>query len=366
MKWSWKIARVAGIDVYIHATFLLLIAWIGISAFLAGRNLLSVLDAVGFIIALFACVVLHEYGHALTARGYGIPTRDITLLPIGGLARLERMPEKPSQEFWVALAGPAINIVIAGLLFLILVVTGEFNFANLFNTGSGSFFQRLLAVNLSLALFNLIPAVPMDGGRVVRSVLAIWMKYDRATRIAATLGQGIALVFGFVGLFTNPFLLFIALFVWIGAAQESNLAQMKSSLSGIPISMAMLTDFHTLSTRDSLSKVVALIISGSQHDFPVLEDGKVVGILTWQNLLRDLAQFGQEGTVGRAMTCSYEVVNSNQMLEEVSLRLQVTGCRALPVVHDGELVGLITLENIGEFVMIRDALGGSGLRSTRR
>jgi Zn-dependent protease/CBS domain-containing protein len=361
MKWSWKIARVAGIDVYIHATFLVLIGWIGISAFLARRNFLSVLEGVGFIIALFAC----EFGHALTARQYGIPTRDIVLLPIGGVARMERMPDKPFQEFWVALAGPAVNIVIAGLLFFLLAVTGGLNLANLFNTGTGNFVQRLLAVNVSLALFNLIPAFPMDGGRVVRSLLALWLKYDRATQIAATLGQGIALIFGFVGLLTNPFLLFIALFVWIGAGQESSMAQMKSSLSGIPISQAMLTDFHTLSTRDPLAKAVALIISGSQHDFPVLEDGKVVGILTRQNLLRDLALQGQEGTVGHAMTCSYEVVDSNQMLEEVSQRLQVTECRALPVVHNGELVGLVTMENIGEFLMIRDALGGRGLRSTR-
>jgi Zn-dependent protease/CBS domain-containing protein len=365
MKWSWKIARVAGIDVFIHATFLLLLGWIGISAYLTGRTLLSVLEGVGFIVALFACVVLHEFGHALTARRYGIQTRDIVLLPIGGVARMERMPDKPFQEFWVALAGPAVNIVLAGLLFFLLLITGGLNLANLFNTGSGSFMQRLLAVNVSLALFNLIPAFPMDGGRVVRSLLALWLKYDRATQIAATLGQGIALIFGFAGLLTNPFLLFIALFVWIGAAQESSMAQMKSSLSGIPISQAMLTDFHTLSTRDTLSKAVALIISGSQHDFPVLEDGKVVGILTRQNLLRDLAQHGQEGTVGQAMTCSYEVVDSNQMLEEVSQRLQVTACRALPVVHNGELVGLVTLENIGEFLMIRDALGGRGLRSTR-
>lgn len=356
MKWSWKIARIAGIDIYIHATFLLLLGWIAISAWIGGRNLASTLAGVGFVLALFACVVLHEYGHALTARHYGIPTKDITLLPIGGVARLERMPENPAHEFWVALAGPLVNVVIAAVLFIILSFTGGLAGINLLNINSGNFLQRMLAVNVSLALFNLIPAFPMDGGRVVRAALATRMNYTRATQVAATLGQGIAFIFGFIGLFTNPFLLFIALFVWIGAAQETSMAQMKSSLSGIPISQAMLTDFRTLSTQDRLSRAVELILAGSQHDFPVIEGGRVVGILTRKTLLRELSQHGENGLVGDAMTCGFETVDSSQMLEEVSQRLETTECRAMAVVHNSALVGMITMENIGEFLMIRDAL----------
>ena len=365
MKWSWKIARIAGIDVYIHATFLLLVGWIALSAWLGSRSLVATLSGIGFILALFACVVLHEYGHALTARHYGITTRDITLLPIGGVARLERMPEDPRQEFWVALAGPLVNLAIAALLFGFLFFTNNLDNFGLFSINSGNFLQRMLSINLSLMLFNLIPAFPMDGGRVVRAALATRLNYGRATQVAASLGQGIALIFGFIGLFTNPFLLFIAFFVWIGAAQETSMAQMKSSLSGIPISQAMITDFHTLSTQDRLSRAVELIIAGSQHDFPVLEGGRVAGILTRKTLLRELALHGQDELVGDAMTCDYEMVDSNQMLEEVSQRLETTECRALPVVHNGELVGLVTMENIGEFMMIRDALSGSSLRTAR-
>jgi len=168
MKWSWKIATVAGIDIYMHTTFLLLIGWIAVSAWLAQRNLPAVLGSVLFVLALFACVVLHEYGHALTARKYGIQTRDITLLPIGGVARLERMPEKPIQELWVALAGPAVNVVIAVLLYIWLVATNTLGPITSLSATSGNFFERLLVVNISLVLFNLIPAFPMDGGRVVR------------------------------------------------------------------------------------------------------------------------------------------------------------------------------------------------------
>ncbi|MEJ5200225.1 MAG: site-2 protease family protein, partial [Anaerolineae bacterium] len=222
MKWSWKIGEFAGIGVYMHATFLLLIGWVALSGWLAGRTLNAALSGVVFILALFLCVVLHEYGHALTARRYGIKTRDITLLPIGGVARLERMPDDPRQELWVALAGPAVNFVIAAVLLAGLLATGTWRSFNLAQLGDSSFLGRLLSINISLALFNLIPAFPMDGGRAVRALLATRLEYTQATHIAATLGQAIALIFGFIGLFTNPLLVFVALFVWMGAGQEAS------------------------------------------------------------------------------------------------------------------------------------------------
>src|SRR5215211_3304187 len=280
MKWQWKLGRFAGIDVYVHATFLLLIGWVGYSHWLENQNWGEVLSGILFILALFLCVVLHEYGHALTARRYGIKTRDITLYPIGGVARLERMPDKPIEELWVALMGPAVNVVIAALIFVYLFVTNNLVPMDQLTVASGSFLARLMAVNVSLVLFNLIPAFPMDGGRVLRALLAMRMDYVRATQIAANIGQGLAFVFGFIGLFSNPFLLFIAFFVWIGASQEASMVQMKNSVSGIPVTRAMLTDFKTLSPRDTLSQVVGLILAGSQHDFPVLDaTGKVIGIL---------------------------------------------------------------------------------------
>lgn len=356
MKWSWKLGEVAGIGVYMHATFLLLIGWVALSHWLEGRTLAAVLAGVGFILALFACVVLHEFGHALTAKKYGIKTRDITLLPIGGVARLERMPDKPIQELWVALAGPAVNVVIAAALWVWLDFTAALEPLERLSVAGGSFLERLMLVNVFLVLFNMIPAFPMDGGRVLRALLAMRMEYTRATQAAASVGQGLAFLMGFVGLFTNPFLLFIAFFVWIGAAQEASLVQMKSALGGIPVSRAMLTDFRTLSPRDSLARAVELILAGSQQDFPVMGNGHVAGVLTRGDLLTALPSRGQGALVADVMRREFRVVDSFEMLEPVFARLQECECHTLPVTHGGRLVGLVTMDNVGEFLAIQTAL----------
>jgi Zn-dependent protease len=363
MKWSWKIARVAGIDIFMHATFLLLIGWVAISAWLSQRSVPGVLEAIGFILVLFACVVLHEYGHALTARKYGIQTRDITLLPIGGVARLERMPDKPMQEFWVALAGPAVNVVIAAVLFVVLLATNTLQPLAGLSITEGSFLTRLLVVNISLALFNLIPAFPMDGGRVVRALLATRMEYTRATHVAATLGQGLALVFGFLGLFGNPFLLFIAFFIWIAASQESSMVQVKSALSGIPVSRAMLTNFETVAPTDPLSRPVELLLASSQHDFPVVVDSKVVGLLLREDLIRALSQHSESLFISHVMRKDFRTIDSSQMLDGITQQIQEERQNMLPVVHNGELVGVITLENIGEFMMIQSAVRAGKMAS---
>ena len=356
MKGSWKIGQVAGIGLYIHATFLLLIGWVALSHWIAGQSVQAVLKGVGFILALFGCVLLHELGHALTAKKYGIKTRDITLLPIGGLARLERMPDKPIQELWVALAGPAVNVVIALGLFAWLDMMASLQPLAELGVTEGSFLQRLMIVNIFLAVFNMTPAFPMDGGRVLRALLATQMDYTRATQIAATVGQGLALGFGFIGLFGNPMLLFIALFVWIGAAQEASMTQMKSALGGIPVSMAMIREFHTLTSTDSLARAIDLILSGSQADFPVVDHGGVVGVLTRNDLLIALAKNGQTTPVTAVMHRDVQVVDEGEMLEIAFARLQDSQCQTLPVTSRGRLVGLVTTENVGEFVMIQAAL----------
>jgi Zn-dependent protease/predicted transcriptional regulator len=360
MKWQWKLGRFAGIDVFVHATFLLLIGWVGYSQWLENRNWGDVLNGILFILALFLCVVLHEYGHALTARRYGIKTRDITLYPIGGVARLERMPEKPIEELWVALMGPAVNVVIGALLLVYLVATNTLVPFNQVTVGSGSVFERLMIVNFTLVLFNLLPAFPMDGGRVLRALLAMRMDYVRATQVAAYIGQGMAFLLGFIGLFGNPFLLFIALFVWIGASQEAGAVQVKNSLGGIPVTRAMMTDFRTLSPGDTLARVVAYILAGSQHDFPVVDaNGRVAGVLERDSFMKALTEHGQSASVMNFIRSDLPEVDSHEMLEPVLTRLQEFGLKSLPVTHGGQLVGMITMENITEFLMIRSALNAA-------
>jgi len=363
MKWSWKITTIAGIDVFIHATFLLIIGWVGLSYWQQTGTLTGTLEGILFTLLLFGCVVLHEFGHALTARRYGIKTRDITLYPIGGVARLERMPDRPIQELWVALAGPAVNVVIALLLLGWLVVSNTLAPITGLSMTGGPFLERLLLVNVSLVLFNLIPAFPMDGGRVLRSLLALRLEYTRATQIAATVGQGLALLLGLAGLFSNPFLVFIAFFVWIGAGQEASMVQMKTALGGIPVSKAMLTDFQVLSPRDTIGRAAELILSGSQTDFPVLEGNEVMGVLTRSDILTALSGQGKDVLVSGIMRREIQTVDANEMLEPAFARLQACDCHTMPVISHGQLVGLLTSDNIGEFLMIQAAIGQTRIQN---
>lgn len=354
MSWSLKLGTIAGIRVQVHFTFLLFLGWIIVSGLIAGKSQQVVLANAAFMLALFGCVVLHEFGHALTAKRYGILTKDITLLPIGGVARLERMPDDPRQELWVALAGPAVNVVLAAGLWTWLSITrGGFNLAAI-DVANSTFAERLLIVNISLVIFNLLPAFPMDGGRVVRAILATRMDYTRATQIAANLGQGMALLFGILGFFGNPMLIFIALFVWIGAGQEASMVLMKSALGGIPVSAAMMTNFETVAPHDSLDHVSQLILSGAQQDFPVLDQNQVVGVVTREDLLKALAR-KDAPSVNEIMRRDFPLAHASDMLESALQRLQASLCPTMPVVQNDTLVGLLTAENLGEFLIIQNA-----------
>jgi Zn-dependent protease/predicted transcriptional regulator len=354
MPWSWKLARIAGIDVYVHATFFMVVAWIALIHWSESQTLAGVIEGVGFILVLFACVVAHEFGHALTARRYGIRTRDITLLPIGGLARLERMPDVPVQELWVALAGPAVNLVIAILLFLGLHASGLWQSIDRIGVTTGAFAERVMLANVVLAVFNLLPAFPMDGGRALRALLATRMEYTRATQRAALIGQGMAILFGFIGLQGNPILIFIALFVWIGAGQEASMVQMKSALAGIPLRRAMLTDFRALTPTSTLGDAVDVLLSGSQQDFPVVRNGRVEGMLTRSDLVKALTRSGRAAHVADNMR-QCPTAEASEMLETVFGRLQGRDCHTIPVLDRGALIGLVTMDNVGEFIMIQAA-----------
>jgi Zn-dependent protease/CBS domain-containing protein len=356
MRWSWKLGEFRGIGVYMHATFLVLIVIVVMGHWAEGNDLAKTLEGVLFVLAMFGCVVLHEFGHALTAARFGIRTRDITLLPIGGVARLERMPREPLQELWVALAGPAVNVVIAGVLLGWLWLTGGFAPLEQLSVASGPLVERLLAVNVLLVAFNLLPAFPMDGGRVLRALLATRLEYTRATQIAASVGQGMALLFGLFGMFFNPFLVFIALFVWIGAAGEASMARVAAALDGIPAARAMVTGFTALAPHDPLGRAVDQTLAGWQQDFPVVEDDRVVGILTQAGLLKSLAERGREAPVREVMQTDIRTVEASEMMETAFERMQSCACHTLPVVDRGRLVGLVTTQNVGEFIAIQSAL----------
>ncbi len=356
MKWSIKIGRYLGIDVYMHFTFLLLVSWVAYASWRQEQSVAAAAAGVAFILSIFLCIVLHEFGHALTARRYGVKTRDIILLPIGGLARLERIPTHPFQELYVALAGPAVNVVIAAGLFAWLHITATFEPLQSLTLTTGPFLERLMAVNLFLIVFNLIPAFPMDGGRVLRALLATRQDYSRATQTAAVIGQGIAVVFGFIGLLYNPFLLFIALFVWIGAAQEASMVQLKSAIGGIPVQQAMINDFRMLSISDSLDRAVELTLSGSQKDFPVVDNARLVGILTQSDLLKALAEKEKHPTVATAIQTDFAEVDGGEMLESAFSKLRDCNCHTLPVTRASQIVGLVTMDNLGEYMRIQAAI----------
>jgi len=356
MNWSFKLGRFLGIDVFVHYTFLLLLGFIGIAHWVAGQSVAAALSGVLFFGILFACVLLHEYGHALMARRFGIGTQDITLLPIGGVARLERMPDKPIQELWVALAGPAVNVVIAGVLAIWLSLTGTWQPLDSLGIAEGNLVERILAANVFLVLFNLLPAFPMDGGRVVRALLAMRLEYSRATRIAATLGKGMAVVFAVSGLFGNPMLLLIALFVWIGASQEAAATQFKSAVAGALVREAALANFVTVPASATLRDLTKIMLSESQQDFPVMADGDVVGILVHTEILAALPSHPLDTPVTAIMRTEFDTVEESSPLDEALTHLRHDGGSAIPVMGRGRLTGLLTAENLTEYSVIRQAI----------
>jgi stage IV sporulation protein FB len=357
MAWSLSIGRIAGTEVRIHFTFLLFLIWIFAANYASGGRA-AAWDSTIFIVLLFGCVLLHEYGHILTARVFGVATPDVTLLPIGGVARLERIPEEPYQEFLVAIAGPAVNVVIA--LALVVFAGANLDPQYLATVGSAgvSMVDRLAIVNIFLVLFNLIPAFPMDGGRVLRALLAIPLGFVRATQVAATIGQGLAFGFGIIGLFYSPMLILIAVFVYLAASSEAHVVALRSMSRGVPVGAAMMTQFVTLSPEDGIEHAVQTLLRTSQGEFPVVDaSGKPVGLLTRNDLIRALKQLGPDARVGDAMSPGMPTIGQRQCLEDAFKILTEKQSPAVAVVDaNNRLAGLITSETIGEMIMLNNAL----------
>lgn len=357
MAWSVHIGSIAGTAIRVHVTFLLFLAWIFISGY-AGGGADAAVSALVFILLVFACVTAHEFGHIFTARAFGVPTPDVTLLPIGGVARLARIPEKPSEEFLVAIAGPLVNVAIA--IILAVVAGADLSERHLVTIDSGqvSMVDRLAAVNIFLAVFNMIPAFPMDGGRVLRAVLALKLGHVRATEIAAKIGQLTAFALGFVGLFFNPLLIFIAIFVYLAAASESQLVTIRAMSRDVPVSAAMITEFATLSPDEGIDTAVQTLLRTSQSEFPVTDhDGHLIGILGRDGIIRALKEHGPDARVGDVMTAGIPTIGNRRCLEEAFRLLQEDSVPAVGVVDlAGRLVGLVTSETVGEMLMVREAL----------
>jgi stage IV sporulation protein FB len=357
MPWSLNIGKVAGTSIRIHATFLLLLAWIFGASYISGGAAVA-WNSLAFILLLFLCVLLHEFGHIFTARAFGIQTPDVTLLPIGGVARLERIPENPLEEFLIAIAGPAVNVVIALAL---VVLAGASLQADRFTEVESTriaLVDRLAAVNLFLALFNMIPAFPMDGGRVLRALLATRLGYVQATEISATIGQWVAFALGFLGLFGNPMLIFIAIFVYLAASAEAHLVAIRAMSRGVPVSAAMMTQFATLTPDEHIDTAVETLLRTSQGEFPVVDaSGRPVGVLARNELIRALKQLGPDARVADAMTDGISTVSQRHCLEDAFRLLQEKSAPAVGVVDaDGRLVGLVTPETVGEMLMLHQAM----------
>lgn len=355
MGWSFPIGSVKGTVVRVHLTFLLFLVFIAYATYAQGGSAVAV-ESIAYILLLFLCVLLHEFGHVFAARRYGVQTPDVTLLPIGGVARLERIPERPRQELIVALAGPAVNVVIAAVLFIVLrgLGAGAFEFTN----PDIGLAQRLLAANLILVAFNLIPAFPMDGGRVLRALLAYRLGYARGTQIAAGVGQGVAFLFGIFGLFTgNVILLFIALFVFLGAVAEAQAVQTRHVGRGLLVADAMIRRYETLAASDSIADAADALIRTTQHEFPVIDAaGRLQGMLTRDCMIKALRAKGAQSLVGETMRTDIPTVHCRQNLESA---LRLLAERRLPAVgvigSDERLVGYVTPENVSELMMTAEA-----------
>lgn len=361
MSSSLQLGRFAGIRVQIHWTFWLLFLFIAFLVFSNQGTWTDLLWHSIFIVGLFFCVVLHEFGHALTAKKFGIDTRSITLLPIGGLASLKKIPDNPTEEFLVAIAGPAVNVVIALILALVVPVesyTGmdaealqeELSMI----TGNNIFFY-LLTANIALVLFNLIPAFPMDGGRIFRALLSMKMGRIRATQIAASLGKILALVFFLYGLFYGIILSVIAVFVWFGAHSENIMIQQIELMRGYKIRDAMITEYTALNPDDTLETVVEKILASTEQDFVVIDNGEIAGILYLADLSQALKQSGEHARVRNVMDTSVRTLEAGAELSTAYQKLNRQNRNFFPVMENGEIVGVMDMNNINEFLTFRSA-----------
>ncbi|MEJ1222464.1 site-2 protease family protein [Sediminicola sp. 1XM1-17] len=357
MKGALHLGRIAGIKIEIHWTFSFLLIWVVFLDMQKGGDLNSSLLSILLILMLFICVVLHELGHALTAKRFGIGTKKITLLPIGGVALLEKMPEKPGQELLVAIAGPAVNVLIAMLLsffipfhnYFALDPAGLEDFLN--TSGFQSFLLFLFIANIMLVVFNMIPAFPMDGGRVLRALLAYKLGRVKATEIASGLGQILAVLFFMLGILINPFLILIALFIFMGAYGENQMVKQQSVLEGHIVKEAMLTKLTILHPWNSMEEAVHAVLASTEKDFVVTDNNRIVGVLYHKDIIKNA---GKPATLIKdVMQTNIRTVDISQAITTVLEYIRNEKSTFFPVTRNNELVGAIDMTNISEFIVFK-------------
>ena len=359
MRWSFPVGRLFGVQVLVHATFPLLLIYVALESLAASHDIHRATQMVVLTLLMFGCVLAHEFGHVLTARRFGCQTRNVTILPIGGVANLESLPEKPWQELLMAAAGPLVNAAI--VLALLPIVGLKVLLSSTANDPDALLDNlplMLMAANVFMAVFNLLPAFPMDGGRMLRALLAMRISYVRATQIAARVGRILAVVFCAASFWTSPTLAIIGVVVWIGAGREASVVTSRALLDGVRVRSAMLTDFGSLSPFDTLGETVSRVIAGVQKSFPVVNQGHLMGLLTHRNLVRSLSLRGGDVLVSDVMNQDYATASPEEQLQQVLARVSVQGQEAtlIPVLDGDQLVGLLSLENIGEYLALRDAI----------
>ncbi|MBP9926221.1 MAG: site-2 protease family protein [Cyclobacteriaceae bacterium] len=353
MNYKLYIGKVSGIKIFIHWTFVLLIAWIVYNDVKAGLGINDILWSVGFVFTIFGCVTLHELGHSLTAQRYHIKTRDITLLPIGGVASLESIPEKPKEELFVALAGPLVNIVIA--LMLLPFVTWPAVLEGLSQVGGSNFLLSLLSVNVTLAVFNMIPAFPMDGGRVLRALLSYKMDRVKATRIAASIGQVLALGFVVLGFYGNPFLSFIGIFIFLGAQAETKQIKSRALISGVTLRDVLMREVPLLDSKLTIRDAAQQLLAGQNKTFVVMNEGKPVGTLSHLEIVKALGEQGENASIASAMDKDLLYLNADLSLESALKELQRSKKPLALVSSQNALIGVVDIQNVTEFLLIRSA-----------
>jgi Zn-dependent protease/predicted transcriptional regulator len=352
-----SLPKIAGIKLSVHWTFSILIIWIIYTNMRAGLDAGQIGWSVLFILSLFVCVTLHELGHALAARHYGIQTKDITLYPIGGVARLERMPERPAQELVVALAGPLVNIII---MFLLLPVILGHNFEMQENEkaliiGPANFLPMLGVINVWLALFNLIPAFPMDGGRVLRALLSFKMNRVKATSIAMNVGKVLAIGFVFLGFYTNPFLIFIGLFIILGAQSEYEMVKSQFLLSNLKVTDALMTQFSALDEEDSIQDAVRQLLDSESKNFVITSRGIPVAVLTRDDIIRAISDNGVQSAVREYANYAPAKVEMFASLNDMLALFQRGESPLIFVYNQGSFMGVVDYENVTEILMLRNA-----------